>query len=207
MTTEQEKKLCAIREEVARREEPRRFEHTMGVYRECLWMAKIFSLNDGEAYSLCASALLHDIAKRLTVSEAQALAARHGECLETEIPSVIHQYTGAMLAQELFDADTVNSVMLDAIRCHTTGKAGMTPLDKMLFVADFTEAGRKYRSCLEMREYLHGECEKINKNDRSARLGVLDDVTRRIVGYTITYLTERGKQIDLSMVRAWNSMV
>jgi HD superfamily phosphohydrolase YqeK len=80
-------------------------------------------------------------------------------------------------------------------------------MEKMLFVADFTEAGRKYRSCLEMREYLHGECEKINKNDRGARLAVLDEVTRRIVGYTVTYLTERRKPIDPSMIRAWNSMV
>ncbi|MBQ9748519.1 MAG: bis(5'-nucleosyl)-tetraphosphatase (symmetrical) YqeK [Clostridia bacterium] len=207
MTKEQEKRLCGIREIVVLREDARRFEHTMGVYRECLWMSRVFSLSDGDAYTLCAAALLHDIAKNLTAAEAIALSERHGVVLDTEIPSVIHQYTGAMLAGELFDMETVSPEMLDAIRCHTTGKADMTPIEKMLFVADFTEAGRKYRSCQEMREYLHGECEKINKNDKNARLRVLDEVTRRITGYTVTYLVERGKRIDPRMVEAWNSMV
>ena len=207
MTTAQEKKLNVIRTRIASYEEAKRLEHTMGVYRECLWMTKVFSLSDEEAYTLCAAALLHDIAKSMTAEDAHILAKKHEKPLKTDIPSVFHQYTGAMLAKDVFDGTFLNAEMLRAIECHTTGKAGMTPLDKTLFVADFTEAGRKYRSCLEMREYLHEECEKINKNDKNARYRVLDEVTRRIIGYTITYLIERGKRIDLSMVDAWNSMV
>ncbi len=207
MTTQYEKKLDTIRETVFAYEDARRFEHTLGVYRECLWMARIFSLDEEDSYSLCAAALLHDIAKNMTHADAEALAKKHGRALCTEIPSVIHQYTGALLAADVFGKELVNEKILRAIECHTTGMVGMSPLDKMLFVADFTEAGRKYRSCQEMREYLHAECEKINRNDKSARYRVLDEVTRRIVGYTITYLTERGKKIALPMVEAWNSMV
>lgn len=207
MTQENELRLKRIRDALPRFEEPQRIAHTLGVYRECLWMSKIFGLSEEETYTICAAALLHDIAKTLPLEKALLLAEKQGKTLKTDVPTVIHQYTGAMLALEAFGRDIVNEEMLSAIECHTTGKAGMTKFDKMLFVADFTEAGRKYRSCIEFREYLHNGCEKINKNDKNARLRVLDDVTRRIVGYTITYLTEKGKKIDPSMIEAWNSMV
>ena len=200
-------RLQYIRNSLVRYEEPQRLEHTLGVYRECLWMSKVFGLSEEDSYSVCAAALLHDIAKILPLEKALLLAEKQGKTLKTDIPTVIHQYTGAMLALEDFGRDIVNDDILSAIECHTTGKEGMTPLDKMLFVADFTEAGRKYRSCLEFREYLHDGCEKINKNDKNARYQLLDDVTKRIVGYTITYLTEKGKKIDPAMIEAWNSMV
>jgi predicted HD superfamily hydrolase involved in NAD metabolism len=170
-------------------------------------MSKIFGLSEEDSYTLCAAALLHDIAKTLPMEKALLLAEKQGKTLNTDILTVIHQYTGAMLALEDFGPEFVNDEMLSAIECHTTGKVNMTPLDKMLFVADFTEAGRKYRSCMEFREYLHSGCEKINKNDKNARYGVLDDVTKRIVGYTITYLTEKGRKIAPPMIEAWNSMV
>ncbi len=207
MTQENEKRLNLIRSELPRFVDAQRLEHTLGVYRECVWMSQIFGLSEEDSYTVCAAALLHDIAKTLPLEEALRLAEKQGKTLKTDVPTVIHQYTGAMLALEVFGRDIVNDEMLSAIECHTTGKAGMTPLDKMLFVADFTEAGRKYRSCLEFREYLHRGCEKINKNDKNARYRVLDDVAKRIVGYTITYLTEKDKKIALSMIEAWNSMV
>ena len=207
MTQENELRLQYIRNSLIRYEEPQRLEHTLGVYRECLWMSKVFGLSEEDSYSICAAALLHDIAKTLPLEKALLLAEKQGKTLKTDIPTVIHQYTGTMLALEDFGRDIVNDDILSAIECHTTGKAGMTALDKMLFVADFTEAGRKYRSCIEFREYLHDGCEKINKNDKNARYRLLDDVTKRIVGYTITYLTEKGKKIDPSMIEAWNSMV
>lgn len=207
MTQEYETRLAQIREALPRFVEPQRLEHTLGVYRECLWMSKIFGLSAHESYTVCAAALLHDIAKTLPMEQAILLAQKHGKELNTDIATVVHQYTGAMLALDTFGGDIVNDDMLSAISCHTTGKAGMNRFDKMLFVADFTEAGRKYRSCQEFREYLHSECEKINKNDKNARYMVLDEMTKRIVGYTITYLAEKGKKIDLSMIEAWNSMV
>ncbi len=202
-----EEKLKTIREALPRYEEPARIEHTLGVYRECLWMSKIFGLSEEETYEICAAALLHDIAKTLPLEKAKLLAEKQGKALKPCAPAVLHQYTGAMLAWEEFGAEFVTGRMMSAIDCHTTGKADMTTFDQMLFVADFTEAGRKYRSCIEYREYLHSGCEKINKNEKNARLRVLGEVTKMIIGYTITYLVGKNKQIDPAMLEAWNSMV
>jgi HD superfamily phosphohydrolase YqeK len=111
------------------------------------------------------------------------------------------------LARDVFGGEIVTDAVCSAILCHTTGKIGMTTTDKMLFVADFTEAGRKYRSCKDIREYLHSECEKINKNEKTALSRLLNDTVKRIVGFTVTYLIEKGKPIDADMILTWNDIV
>lgn len=206
MKAEHEKRLAEIKAALPLYEDARRLEHTMGVYRECVWFATRFGLSEEDAYTVCASALLHDITKQLSEEEALAVCARYG-ITPPAASAVIHQYTGAPFAKEVFGEEIVTEAVCSAISCHTTGKPGMSITDKMLFVADFTEAGRKYRSCRDIREYLHGECEKINKNEKTALSRLLNDTVKRIIGFTVTYLVEKGKQIDPDMILAWNAMV
>jgi len=206
MTSEYESRLAEIRKALPLYEDARRMEHTMGVYRECVWFARKFGLSEEDSYTVCASALLHDITKNLSEDEALAICVRYG-ITPPVASAVMHQYTGAPFAKEVFGEETVTEAVCSAISCHTTGKPGMSITDKMLFVADFTEAGRKYRSCRDIREYLHGECEKINKNEKTALSRLLNDTVKRIIGFTVTYLMEKGKQIDPDMILAWNAMV
>ncbi len=206
MTTDQEKKLETIRLALPNYEEPRRLEHTMNVYRECLWFAKKFKLSEEDTYTVAAAALLHDITKNLPAQEALCLCEKY-RITPPDAQAVIHQCTGAPFARELLGEQIVTDAVWSAISCHTTGKAQMSDTDKILFISDFTEAGRKYRSCQDMREYLHQECEKINRNDKTAFSHLLNDITKRIIGFTITYLTDKHKKIDVGMILAWNAMV
>ena len=206
MTLENEKKLEAIRAILPQYEEPRRLEHTMNVYRESLWFAKKFKLSEEDTYTVAASSLLHDITKNLPLADALAICEKYG-ITPPDALTVIHQCTGAPFARELLGEQIVTDAVWSAISCHTTGKATMSDTDKILFISDFTEAGRKYRSCQDMREYLHQECEKINRNDKTALSHLLNDITKRIIGFTITYLTDKNKKIDVGMILAWIAMV
>ena len=206
MTPENEKKLETIRQILPQYVDPRRLEHTVNVYRECLWFAKKFRLSEEDTYTVAAAALLHDITKHLPDEAAVSLCKKYGIALP-DASAVIHQCTGAPFARELLGGQIVTDAVWSAISCHTTGKADMSDTDKVLFISDFTEAGRKYRSCQEMREYLHQECEKINRNDKTAFSHLLNDVAGRIIGFTITYLTEKHKKIDVGMILAWNAMI
>lgn len=206
MNVEYERRLDEIRNALPLYEDARRLEHTMGVYRECVWFSKKFGLSEEDSYTVCASALLHDITKNLSNAEAIEVCTRYG-ITPPSASAVMHQYTGAPFAKEVFGEDIVTEAVFSAISCHTTGKPGMSMTDKMLFVADFTEAGRKYRSCRDVREYLHSECEKINRNEKTVLSRLLNDTVKRIIGFTITYLIEKGKQIDPDMILAWNAMV
>lgn len=207
---ENEPRIAEIRKRLPLYEDEQRIRHTLGVYDECAWMAQTFGLSEEEAVTLCTAALLHDITKSKTDEEQLALCEKYGIPLPQDRSAVLptlHQTTGAPFARELFGEEIVTDRVSSAIACHTTGKAEMSALDKMLFTADFTEPGRKYRSCAEIREYLHGECEKINKNDKAALYRLLDDTTKKIIGFTVTYLIEKGRKIDAEMISAWNGLV
>lgn len=207
---EKEPRIAEIKKKLPLYEDEQRIRHTLGVYDECIWMAQTFGLLEEDAVTLCIAALLHDITKSKTDEEQLALCEKYGIPLpedRSSVLSTLHQTTGALFARETFGKEIATDKAMSAISCHTTGKAGMSALDKMLFTADFTEPGRKYRSCAEIREYLHGECEKINKNDKAALYRLLDDTTKRIIGFTVTYLIEKGRKIDAKMISAWNDLV
>jgi predicted HD superfamily hydrolase involved in NAD metabolism len=206
MKQEYKERLEMIKAALPIYEDAKRLEHTMGVYRECMWFAQMFSLSEEDTYTVAAAALLHDIAKNMTKEKALSICQAYG-ITPPEAQTVMHQYTGAPFAREIFGDVIVTDAVYSAISCHTTGKAGMTETDQILFISDFTEAGRKYRSCQDMREYLHHECEKINRKDKTALSRLLKDITKKIIGFTVTYLIEKGKQIDADMILAWNAMV
>lgn len=70
---------------------------------------------------------------------------------DSEVPApVLHQYTGAYLAEHCFGIR--DEEILDAIRFHTSGREDMTPLGKLIFLADMLELGRSFEGVEVLRE-------------------------------------------------------
>ena len=70
------------------------------------------------------------------------------------VPSpVLHQYTGAYLAEHTFGIS--DEEVLDAIRFHTSGRENMTALGKLVFLADMLEEGRSYEGVEELRRFFY----------------------------------------------------
>jgi predicted HD superfamily hydrolase involved in NAD metabolism len=151
------------------------------------------------------AALLHDITKTFTDEEQEALFDKYGIDIPSELPTM-HEKTGAYFAREIFGEEVVDDEIFSAISCHTTGKAGMSVLDMIIFIADFTEKTRAHRSCIDMREYLHRECEKIDGEHQKAEM-LLRNVTLRIIANTLSFLALKKRKIDLRMIEAWNFMI
>lgn len=90
------------------------------------------------------AAILHDCTKYLSGEEQLALCARYGEeldDLERTEPKLLHAKTGAWTARETFGVD---EEIFHAIYWHTTGKADMSLLEKIIYLADYTEPGRSF---------------------------------------------------------------
>ncbi len=60
-----------------------------------------------------------------------------------------HAPVGAYLAEK--EAGITDPEILDAIRYHTSGRPGMTLLDKVIYVADYIEPGRHFPGVEEVR--------------------------------------------------------
>lgn len=122
-----------------------RFEHTLGVEKCAAQMARRFG-EDAEKASL--AALLHDCAKCMPLS--QMKKAARGEDVDEETQSskaLMHAVAGRCVARDVYGVSDED--VLSAIRWHTTGRSGMTRLEKIVYLADMIEPGRRTYPGLE----------------------------------------------------------
>lgn len=90
------------------------------------------------------AAILHDCTKYLSGEEQVRLCQTYGvvlDELERKATKLLHAKTGAWLAQEWYGVD---DDIFSAIYWHTTGKADMTLLEKVIYLADYMEPGRDF---------------------------------------------------------------
>lgn len=89
---------------------------------------------------------IHDLGKYLSLEEGEALLKKAHSPLDPHkiLPYALHQYTGAILAGEIFDIE--DPLVLDAVSCHCTGKERMSSLAKILYSSDKIEPTRGYDS-------------------------------------------------------------
>ncbi len=129
---------------------PARFQHSEGVMKEACRLAEFYHVNVQKAQI---AGILHDCAKNIDESEAVQLLERSGVLLDhiqKRMPTLWHGILGAILAKEEYGV--TDDEILDAIYWHTTGKAGMTPLEKIIFIADYIEEGRSFEGVEEARK-------------------------------------------------------
>jgi nicotinate-nucleotide adenylyltransferase len=120
----------------------KRLVHTANVVVKALSKAKELGL-DSEKVRI--SATLHDVAKYADYKQFDDFTLPQG------VPEpVIHSFLGAFVAEKMLGV--TDEEILDAIRYHTSGKADMTTLGKLIFVADMVEEGRVYDGVEKLRE-------------------------------------------------------
>ena len=105
--------------------------------------------------ALCARAgILHDVTKALRAPEQLALCERFQVALTPEEranPKLLHAITGAVVAREVFGEC---GEVVRAIRWHTTGRADMSVMEKILYIADYAEPTRDFPGVERLRAAL-----------------------------------------------------
>lgn len=126
-----------------------RFRHSLNVAECAKELAQIYSADKSKAYT---SGLLHDITKNATEQEQLTLFKNGGMVLkayEKANKKLWHAMSGSLYAKNILKID--DEEIVSAIRYHTTGKAGMSLLEKIIYIADFVSAERDYNGVEEMR--------------------------------------------------------
>ena len=124
---------------------PARRKHSLRVALTAAQEAAKYRLDE---HAVIQAAALHDAAKNLDLS-APELAGFIPP--EENIPApVLHQYTGAYLAEHTFGV--TDAAVLDAIRYHTSGRPNMGELEKLIFLSDMLEPGRDFPHIGKLRE-------------------------------------------------------
>jgi len=166
----------------------KRYIHTMGVVEEAVKLTQIYG-NQDEQKQAEVAALLHDCAKDYPDDMKLRL------CKEYHIPlddtmkkqtDLIHPFLGSEVARREYLVEDEEILM--AIRYHTTGRANMGFLEKIIFIADYIEPSRAVFDGLE-------------EGRRLAYLD-LDMAMRYILEKTIAYVEERGRMLHPLSVEA-----
>lgn len=119
----------------------KRIPHVLGTEQEAIRLAERYGADVGKAR---VGALLHDCTKKLDLAEQLALCERYGiplDDMERKTLKLLHAKTGAAIARDVFGVD---DEIYGAILWHTTGRAGMTLLEKILYLADYIEPSRDF---------------------------------------------------------------
>ena len=165
---------------------PDRIAHVSGVETQAVMLAKRWGEDPDRA---AVAGILHDITKALKKEKQLKLCEKYGIMLENaerENPALLHARTGAELARERFG---VPDEVYNAIRWHTTGKPDMTTLEKILYLADYTEPTRDFPGVEKLRELCFKDL------DKAMALGLK---------MSIEDLRERGKPIFHDTMDAYN---
>lgn len=164
-----------------------RYEHTMGVMYTAASVAMAHGADLRQAQY---AGLLHDCAKCIPHKKQLTLCQEAGVQIsdfERNHLFLLHAKLGAYLAENTYGIH--DPEILESIRWHTTGKAGMTVLEKIIYIADYIEPNR----------------DKAPHLSRIRRLAFedLDACMLEILSDTVTYLSNDPASMDPTTLEAY----
>ena len=180
--------IAAIKDKLSTQLPKKRYEHSVGVS----YISSALAMRYGaDIYKAELAGILHDCAKAYSNKELIILCKEAGiELLEDELksPSILHAIYGKHLAKKAYLME--DEEVLSAIRWHTTGKADMSLLDKIVYIADYIEPNRK----------------KLEKLDSIRRLAFedIDKALYEIVKSTIEYLDKENMYVNSMSLACYN---
>jgi len=186
MTFDRENLIQQVREQMTEH----RFIHTLGVAQAAEALAKQYGADPKEADL---AGILHDYCKFWERAKMAEIIQK-----EESIPSELLRYdkelwhapVGAYIVER--DLGVTNSMVLDAIRYHTSGRKNMTLLDKILWLADYIEPGRQFPGVEEIRELARRN---------------LNEALAKALGNTLMFLVKQNKRIYPLTVEAYNGIL
>ncbi|MDR2524599.1 MAG: bis(5'-nucleosyl)-tetraphosphatase (symmetrical) YqeK [Oscillospiraceae bacterium] len=133
--------------------------------------------------------MLHDCMKYAPPELQQKLCARNGtplSAVDLDSPKVWHAFAAAAYLR--LECGVTDAEILNAVRWHTTGRAGMTLLEKVVFVADLISDDRVYPDVAQVRALAAEQ---------------LDAAAKYILEYLFAKLEREGKRMEHPASRAW----
>ena len=128
---------------------PNRVAHVLGCRDTAVRMARHWGADETDA---ARAGILHDITKAIDGPLQLTLCAAYGKILSDfsrKYPKTLHALTGSLVAERIFGE---NENVVSAICHHTTGRADMTTLEKIIYVADYMEPNRNFPGVEKLRE-------------------------------------------------------
>lgn len=136
-----ESDITKIRKSMEKKLDSKRYEHTLGVAYTAAALAMRYNVDQNNALL---AGMLHDCAKCMSNEKRLSICEKYNISIseaERKNPYLLHAKVGSFLAMKKYgitDKDVINAILN-----HTTGRPGMSVLEKIIWLADYIEPGRK----------------------------------------------------------------
>ena len=157
---------------------PNRVAHVLGCRDTAVELAKRWGADVTDA---ARAGILHDITKAIDGPLQLTLCSAYGKILSDfskRYPKTLHALTGSLVAERIFGE---NKAVVSAIEFHTTGKADMNLLEKIIYVADYMEPNRNFPGVDKLRALAYSDI------DAALKLGL---------EMTLEHLKEQGNEVS-----------
>ncbi len=169
---------------------PQRLHHSLCVAESARELATQYGADVEKAYT---AGLVHDIMKNTPPDDMLKFFRDNGIMLtktQRKSPKTWHAVAGEAYLRNVLHV--TDEEILTAVRYHTTGREGMTKLEKVVFIADFISADRDYPGVEHMRETAK----------RSLEEAIVEGLQ-----FTIAELVEAAAPVDRDSIDAYNDAV
>lgn len=176
----------------------RRFQHSLSTAKKAVELAEGLGCSANQVKLCQVAALLHDCAKNTPENTLITYCRQRG--IETtaddrRAPQTLHAIAGAQVIREQFNITSPE--LLDAIRWHTTGRAHMRLVEKIVYIADKTEPVLRDPHLAEQAlSFL-----------KFGRIETLDVVMLVLLNHTMDFLMRRGQFVHPETMNARNEML
>lgn len=167
----------------------KRYEHCLRVAQVAKELAQIHQV---DLYKVELAALLHDLAKDQSLDELQANIEQFAlpKDLLNDPYEIWHGPVGAEIVKQIYGVKDLD--IYDAIYYHTTGRAKMSDVELIVYIADYIEPQRKIPGLEYVRDL--------------ARLNLID-AALLITSRTIKYLIDKRVTIHVNTFYAYNDLL
>ena len=167
----------------------KRFTHSKNVATAAVRLAEKYGEDTTKAEI---AGILHDITKELNVENQLQIVESGGIILDDvckKSPQLLHAVTGMVYCRDILEI--TDKDILNAIRYHTTARANMSLLEKIIFIADFISDERDYPDV----DIMRAECEKS-----------LEDGMIYGLGFVIPDLVAKKRAVHPDAIAAYNEL-
>jgi predicted HD superfamily hydrolase involved in NAD metabolism len=180
-----EKALALVKEQITER----RYIHTLGVVESAIELAERYGADVKKAEL---AAIFHDYAKFRPKEEMEQIiiAEKMDPALLEYNMELWHAPVGAYLVKK--EAGIQDAEILDAIAYHTSGRVGMSLLDKVVYLSDYIEPGRSFPGVDEVRQ--------------TAKQN-LDHAVIQALRNTVVFLMKRNQAIYPDTFKTYNDLI
>ena len=200
-----EEQLAKLRKAVETSMSEKRFRHTAEVEKMAARLGALYVPDKIDV--LRAAALLHDITKEYPTDRQVQICEQFGIRISKQdilTPKTFHAKTAAALIPEAYP-EFADDEVVTAVRWHTTGRANMSLLEKIVYLADYIDDSRSFPDCVVLREmFWSAEPENMTAEERLAHL---NRVLIRSFDMTLTGLIAESAPVSSATFAARNYLI